>query len=84
MNRPVSRLTAKAQTTVPKDVREALGLKPGDGIAYEIQDGQAIIRKASNDRQAYLEMLNNMFEEWMSPEDDEAFAYLSKDPKKRR
>jgi antitoxin PrlF len=78
MNRPISRLTSKAQTTVPKDVREALDLKPGDAIAYEIQDGQAVIRKADDYRQAYLEMLNNMFEEWASPEDDAAFAHLTK------
>jgi antitoxin PrlF len=32
----LSRITAKAQTTIPQAVRRALGVKPGDDIAYEI------------------------------------------------
>ena len=32
-----STLTRKGQTTIPREVRERLGLKPGDSIAY-IQD----------------------------------------------
>ena len=32
-----SRLTRKAQTTVPQAVRTALGLKPGDEVAYSIE-----------------------------------------------
>jgi AbrB family looped-hinge helix DNA binding protein len=31
-----STLTAKGQTTVPREIREHLGLKPGDTIDYEI------------------------------------------------
>jgi AbrB family looped-hinge helix DNA binding protein len=31
-----STLTAKGQTTVPREIREHLGLKPGDKIDYEI------------------------------------------------
>ena len=33
-----STLTAKAQTTVPKAVRDALGVGPGDRIRYVISD----------------------------------------------
>jgi AbrB family looped-hinge helix DNA binding protein len=31
-----STLTAKGQTTVPREIRDHLGLKPGDKIDYEI------------------------------------------------
>ena len=46
-----SRITSKAQTTIPRAVREALGIAPGDLLAYEIRDGAVILRRAvvSND-----------------------------------
>ena len=34
-----STLTTKGQTTLPKDVRTALGLHPGDRIRYLLLDG---------------------------------------------
>ncbi len=39
-----SRITAKGQTTVPKAVREVLGLQPGDKVAYLISDGEVRMR----------------------------------------
>lgn len=42
-----SRLTSRGQTTLPRDVLAALGLQRGvDEIEYELQGGQAIIRRA--------------------------------------
>ncbi|MGH9479919.1 MAG: AbrB/MazE/SpoVT family DNA-binding domain-containing protein [Terriglobales bacterium] len=35
-----STLTRKGQTTVPVDVRRALGLNPGDRIAYEVRGAE--------------------------------------------
>lgn len=41
-----STITAKGQTTVPKDIRAALGLKPGDKLHYLVlDDGQVRILK---------------------------------------
>ena len=34
-----STLTVKGQTTLPKDIRLALGLRPGDKVRYLILDG---------------------------------------------
>lgn len=34
-----SRITAKGQTTIPIEVREALGIGPGDTIQYVLIDG---------------------------------------------
>lgn len=42
----VSKITAKAQTTLPSGVRKALGVGPGDNLAYVVEGDQAIIRKA--------------------------------------
>ncbi len=33
----MARLTSKGQITVPREVRERLGLKQGDGLVFEIQ-----------------------------------------------
>lgn len=35
-------LTSKGQLTIPKDVRDALTLKPGDTIAWTVIDGHLI------------------------------------------
>ena len=39
-----STITSKGQTTLPKAVRDALGLKPGDRIRYFVRDGHVQIR----------------------------------------
>lgn len=45
----VSRLSAKSQTTVPRSVRDALGVGPGDALAYRIEGDQVFISKAEDD-----------------------------------
>lgn len=58
-----SRITSKAQTTIPRAVRAALGVKEGDILAYEIEDGRVIMRRA----QPSLDPFENpfaMFTEW--------------------
>jgi AbrB family looped-hinge helix DNA binding protein len=45
-----STLTAKGQTTVPREIREHLGLEPGDKIDYEIAPDGSVrlsVRKLS-------------------------------------
>ncbi len=39
-----SGITAKGKTTLPKAVREALGVQAGDRVRYIIQDGEVRIR----------------------------------------
>ena len=40
-------LTIKGQVTIPKHVRDAVGLKPGSRVEFAVTDeGQVIIRKA--------------------------------------
>jgi antitoxin PrlF len=43
----VSKVTAKAQTTLPSGVRKALAVGPGDSLRYRIEGHRAIIEKAS-------------------------------------
>ena len=41
----VSKLTSKAQTTIPRPIRTALGLQPGDELSYEIVNGRVMLDK---------------------------------------
>lgn len=41
-------ITSKGQTTVPKAVRQALGLAPGDRVAYRIVGGEVTLVKAGD------------------------------------
>ena len=36
-------MTSKGQVTVPKPLRDKLGLKPGDGIDFLLEDGDVRI-----------------------------------------
>jgi len=46
MAQQTSKITSKAQTTVPKDVREALGLHPGDELEWSRDRVGFRVRKA--------------------------------------
>jgi antitoxin PrlF len=70
-----SRITSKAQVTLPKAVRTALGLKSGDRVAWEIEDGQVVLTRVDRERDPFV---NNFaaFTEWATPADCEAFDNL--------
>ena len=68
-----SRLTSKAQTTIPQPVRAALRLRPGDEIAYVIEAGRVVVTRAQPDQ---AEDPFRTFSEWDSPADAQAYAGL--------
>ena len=70
----LSKLTSKAQTTIPKPIRAALQLQPGDELSYEILDGQVILTKAQ--RRPAPDDPFRTFEEWHSEADTRAYADL--------
>ena len=70
----VSKLTSKAQTTIPQPVRAALDLQPGDEIAYEIVDDRVIVTKVHH--RGKTDDPFRTFEEWSSEADANAYANL--------
>jgi len=40
---PSAKLTSKGQITVPREVREALGLETGDRLAFRIRDDGTVV-----------------------------------------
>jgi antitoxin PrlF len=72
-----SKLTSKAQTTIPQPVRIALGIKEGDELAYAIEDGRVVITKAPPRLPRKGDPLEDPFStfwEWDTEEDERAFA----------
>ena len=69
-------LTAKGQVTVPKAVREALGLTRGDTLSWELENQSVRLRVVSPLDLAYLRGVEAGLSEWASEADEEAFAGL--------
>ena len=68
-----SRVTSKAQTTIPKAVRSALGLAEGDTLVYDIVDGRVVLRRLT---EPALEDPFALFDEWDGDVDRQAYAEL--------
>ena len=76
MSSAYSKLTAKSQTTVPKAVRRALKLGPGDAIAYEIRGERVTLRKEALGDAGYLTAVQDTLSEWETPEDAAVYDNL--------
>jgi antitoxin PrlF len=68
-----SKLTSKAQTTIPLPVRNALRLGPGDELVYAIDGDRVILTKA--DRSSPDDPFAT-FSEWSLQSDREGYAKL--------
>lgn len=68
----IGKLTAKAQITIPRAVRLALGLKPGDDVAWEIDGDQVVMTRAKDVRDPFVGNFDT-FTEWASEADCRAF-----------
>lgn len=51
----MTRVTRKGQVTIPKAIRDELGLNPGDEVEFEETEGGYILKKEGDE---------NRFEKW--------------------
>ena len=42
----ITKVTRNYQITIPSDIRKKLGIKVGDVLVVEIEDGKAVIKKS--------------------------------------
>lgn len=69
----LGRITAKAQTTIPRAVRLALGLLPGDEVVWEIDGDHVIMSRAPAGNSDPFVGNFDSFGEWSGSADCEAF-----------
>jgi AbrB family looped-hinge helix DNA binding protein len=78
---PTSTLTTRGQTTIPKSIREALGLQPGDRVEFTLEDERAVLRRAGADLSALDGMLDRSGRELVSIEEmDETIRQAASAP----
>ncbi|EPD5623966.1 AbrB/MazE/SpoVT family DNA-binding domain-containing protein [Escherichia coli] len=71
---PRSRIDRKGRTTLPLSVRNALNLKPGDELAYQIERGRVVLTRVK-----VVQVMNDpfaTFSEWDSEADHRAYSVL--------
>jgi antitoxin PrlF len=69
-----SKLTTKSRTTIPKPVRIALDLEPGDEVVYQIDGERVILRRV---RSTPSEGPFATFSEWEGEADRDAYSELT-------
>jgi AbrB family looped-hinge helix DNA binding protein len=76
MDPELATITSKGQVTIPKVIREALELRQGDQLRWDLDDGGVRVRLVTPLDLTYLRGVEAGLEEWASPEDEQAFADL--------
>ncbi|HSE83382.1 MAG TPA: AbrB/MazE/SpoVT family DNA-binding domain-containing protein [Thermodesulfobacteriota bacterium] len=49
-------VTQKGQVTIPKDIREKLGIKPGSSVRFKVIEGKCVVEK---------EVKENKIDKWV-------------------
>jgi antitoxin PrlF len=73
----VAKITSKGQTTIPREIREALGVGPGDFISWDVaEDGSVRVHAVRPLDLEYLRALEGTVSEWAGAADEEAYRDL--------
>ena len=68
-----SKVSVKSQTVIPREVRERLGLKPGDTLRYRLTGDGVLLDKASANE---ADDPFATFSEWSNEADEKAYGSL--------
>jgi antitoxin PrlF len=68
-----SRIACNGRTTIPREVRDALGVRQGDALAYHIEQGHVVLTHAA--REAAMDPFA-AFGEWETAADTRAYGRL--------
>jgi len=73
--RLISTVTAKAQVTIPKALREIMRIKRGDKIIFILKKGEVVLKRLGKEEESWLKLAESSFAEWDNPE-DAVYDYL--------
>jgi AbrB family looped-hinge helix DNA binding protein len=72
-----SKVTSKGQVTLPKAIRDKLGVHAGDSLAYEVEGNTVRVRKVEPFDLAWHEAISrNLAAEWDSEHEHENYDDL--------
>jgi antitoxin PrlF len=71
MKTTTSKISEKGQTTVPKEIRDVLGIHSGDLIQYEIEGNVIRLRKIDAEENIWLKSIESTLQEWHGSDDDD-------------
>ncbi len=74
-----AKITSKGQTTIPQSIRDALRIKPGDRVVWEVSaTGEATMRRVqeASDTEIELRDLDSTLSEWSGAVDEAAYHDL--------
>src|ERR1039458_4333598 len=71
-----SKITSKGQTTLPKEIRDKLGVHSGDTLIYEVEGNAVRVRKAEPFDLAWHRAISPTLAEWDSTNDHENFVVV--------
>ena len=72
----LAKISSRGRTTIPEKKREAANLREDDLIAFEVVNDHVVLRKVVPAEASYLRSLSEVLNEWICPEDDEAWRDL--------
>jgi AbrB family looped-hinge helix DNA binding protein len=71
MKTATSKISQKGQTTLPKEIRDVLGINSGDLIQYEVDGNVIKLRKLDAEENIWLKSIESTLEEWHGSDDDD-------------
>ena len=68
-----SKISVKSQTVIPREIRDTLGLRPGDTLRYRLTEQGVLLDKAAANE---ADDPFAAFSEWSSAADEKAYGGL--------
>ncbi len=72
----LAKMTSKGQLTIPKKIRDRLGLHRGDLVAIEADGNRAVLTRVPSRDMARLRALEATLSEWLTDADENAYRDL--------
>ena len=72
----LARVMSKGQVTIPKKIRDRLGLSRGDLVALEVVENRVVLTKVPSRDATHLKSLEGILSEWLTEADEKAYRDL--------